>query len=185
MTIGWSWKSVKDRSTTDNHGQLPEADAESVYVKHLSSPTSHDCEWLATLFDDYREHYSESASTPEAARWLEENLTHDRLSAFVATVNGDLVGFALIAVTPASLRLGHFWQIRDLFVSPPYRQRGIGGRLLEAIGDAAAASGALRVSLQTESDNHTALRLYMRHGFSVVEGYRSLSLDMPVDSPDH
>ncbi len=175
-----SRKNVNQGVSMGNNDQLPEGDAGKIIVGRPLSPTRRDCEWLAALFDDYRVHHGESASTAEASRWLEENLVHGSLEAFVATDDGVLTGFALVAVIPASLRLGRFWQIRDLFVSPSYRHRGIGGKILNVISGAAATSGALRVSLQTESDNETALRLYARHGYSMLEGYQSLFVDLPV-----
>jgi GNAT superfamily N-acetyltransferase len=45
---------------------------------------------------------------------------------FVAEDNGGLVGFAITMEVPASLRLAHFWQIRDLFVLPTHRRLGSG-----------------------------------------------------------
>jgi ribosomal protein S18 acetylase RimI-like enzyme len=85
------------------------------------------------------------------------------------------VGLAVVAPTPASQRLGHFWQLRDLFVHPRHRRLGVGGALLSSVRDAAVADGAARLSLVTESDNAAALRLYAKAGFEPVTGYASLS----------
>ena len=81
-----------------------------------------------------------------------ENLS-TRLRAFVAEDSGRFVGFAITMEVPASLRLAHFWQIRDLFVLPTHRRRGVGRALLASVRAAAIASGALRLVLQTEDDN--------------------------------
>ena len=83
---------------------------------------------------------------------------------------------ALVASTPASLRLGHFWQLRDLYVADRHRRQGVGRALLTRVLDAAAAEGALRVSLTTEADNMGALTLYRQLGFEPVDGYTSMSL---------
>jgi hypothetical protein len=40
------------------------------------------------------------------------------LAAFIAEMQGEQIGFAVTMDVPASLRLGHYWQIRDLFVAP-------------------------------------------------------------------
>jgi GNAT superfamily N-acetyltransferase len=77
---------------------------------------------------------------------------------------------------PASLRLAHFWQIRDLFVLPAQRRRGVGRALLGSVRAAAIASGALRLVVQTEEDNDPALRLYTDDGFGLISGYCSLML---------
>jgi ribosomal protein S18 acetylase RimI-like enzyme len=82
---------------------------------------------------------------------------------------------------PASLRLGHFWQIRDLFVLPNRRRVGVGRALLDSIRAAAIAAGALRIVLQTEADNIPALRLYAETGYAVVKGYCSLTLPLTPD----
>jgi ribosomal protein S18 acetylase RimI-like enzyme len=79
---------------------------------------------------------------------------------------------------PASLRLGHFWQIRDLFVVPHKRRLGVGRALLDSVQAAAIAAGASRLVLQTENDNEPALRLYTESGYTMVEGYRSLTLPL-------
>lgn len=83
---------------------------------------------------------------------------------------------------PASLRLGHFWQIRDLFVLPNLRRRGVGRMPLDFIRAAAIRAGALRLVLQTEADNTPALRLYAESGYTSVEGYRSLTLPLAPES---
>jgi len=80
---------------------------------------------------------------------------------------------------PASLRLAHFWQIRDLFVLPTHRRLGVGRALLASVRAAAIASGALRLDLQTEDDNDPALRLYADSDYTPIDGYRSLTLPLP------
>jgi GNAT superfamily N-acetyltransferase len=102
-----------------------------------------------------------------------------RLRAFVADDNGRFVGFAITMEVPASLRLAHFWQIRDLFVLPTHRRLGVGRALLASVRAAAIASGALRLDLQTEEDNDPALRLYAGSDYTLIKGYRSLTLPLP------
>jgi GNAT superfamily N-acetyltransferase len=134
---------------------------------------------LAELFDLYRVHYGQAADAPGSARWLEQNLRSGRTSAFVAEHDGGLVGFAVAVEIPASLRLAHFWQVRDLFVLPSCRRQGVGHALLETVRAAATASGALRLSVQTEDENDHALALYLSSGYRPLSGYRTLVL--PLD----
>jgi len=70
---------------------------------------------------------------------------------------------------PASLRLTHFCQIRDLFVLPTHRRLGVGRALLASVRAAAIASSALRLVVQTEDDNDPALRLYSDSGLVPAE----------------
>jgi GNAT superfamily N-acetyltransferase len=154
----------------------------SVEVRTLAAPTRIEIEQLAAIFDRYRAHYGEAENTSKASIWLKGNLSSGRLHAFVAENNGECIGFAITLATPASLRLGVFWQIRDLFVVPNHRRLGVGGALLDVVRVAAISAGALRLSLQTEADNTSALRLYAKNGNTMVEGYRSLTLPLEPDS---
>jgi ribosomal protein S18 acetylase RimI-like enzyme len=144
-------------------------------VRALTAPTRSEIEALAELFDTYRAHYGEASDLSRSARWLEQNLsTH--LRAFVAEGSGVFVGFAVTMEVPASLRLAHFWQIRDLFVLATHRRRGVGRALLSCVRAAATESGALRLVVQTEEDNDPALELYTDNGYALVNGYCSLAL---------
>jgi GNAT superfamily N-acetyltransferase len=149
--------------------------SEPVSVRTLTTPTRSEIEALAELFDKYRAHYGEASYSSEAIGWLERNLsTH--LRAFVAEDSGRFVGFAMTMEVPASLRLAHFWQIRDLFVLPTHRRCGVGRALLSSVRAAAIASGALRLVVQTEEDNEPALRLYTDSGYALINGHCSLML---------
>jgi GNAT superfamily N-acetyltransferase len=97
---------------------------------------------------------------------------------FVAKDSTRFVGFAITVDVPASLRLGHSWQIRDLFVLPTHRRLGVGRALLASVRAAAIASSAMRLVVQTEDDNEPALRLYADSGFAPTEGYCSLTLPL-------
>ena len=157
------------------------ADAGVAPVRPLAAPTSEELEALAEIFDRYRAHYGEPPDASRSASWLDENLGTGRLRAFVAEDGGAFVGFAITMDVPASLRLGHSWQIKDLFVLPTHRRLGIGRALLASVRAAAIESGALRLILQTEDDNESALRCYADSGYAVVEGYRSLMLPLHPD----
>src|SRR5262249_25255945 len=87
-------------------------------------------------------------------------------------------GICLIAICPASLTLGEFWMVRDLFVLARWRRTGVARALLDAVRAAAHQRGALRLSLQTEPANTGALRLYEQYGFTAVTGLRHLTLDL-------
>ena len=95
-----------------------------------------------------------------------------------AFLGQDLVGFATTHQVPASLRLGRFWMLRDLYVDPAARRQGIARRLVESVRESAVAAGALRLSLQTEPDNDAAQALYRRCGFTTTADLTSLSLDL-------
>ena len=130
---------------------------------------------LARLFDEYREHYGGRADPAASHAWLRQQMASGALRAFLADRRDEVAGFALVALIPASQRLGHFWQLRDLFVAPRHRRAGVGEALLSSVCNAAVAHGAARLSLVTESDNAAALALYAKAGFEPVTGYVSMS----------
>jgi GNAT superfamily N-acetyltransferase len=158
------------------HGERLHPDL--IAVRPLTAPTRGEIHALAEIFDLYRAHYGETPDPARSAAWLEQNLGTGRLRAFVAEEGAKLVGFATTTELPASLRLAHFWQIRDLFVLPTHRRLGVGRAILDAVREAAITSGALRLVVQTEEDNAPALRLYADCGYAPIEGYRSLSLQL-------
>lgn len=156
----------------------------SVEVRALTTPTGTEIEQLAEIFDRYRIHYGEAAGASRTVSWLDGNITSGRLGAFVAEDEGAVVGFAITTTVPASLRLGHFWHVRDLFVLPSHRRAGVARTLLELVRAAAIRAGASRLVVQTEAGNTPALRLYAESGYTPVEGYCSLTLPLRPDVPE-
>lgn len=130
----------------------------------------------AALFDDYRVHYGQPSDLWSTRAWLAEQVTSGRLSLVAALKDDVVVGVVTTAVLPASLRLGTVWSVRDLYVAPSHRGRGTARRLLRHLVAAAEDAGAVRVSLQTESDNIAALGLYRSLGFRPVDGLVLLNL---------
>ncbi len=170
-------------SVTRDAAIEPPAPRGPVSVRALTAPTRREIEELAEIFEQYRADYGQAPDAARSATWLERNLKSSRFRAFVAADQSQSIGFAITMEVPASLRLGHFWQIRDLFVLPHQRRLGVGRALLDSLRTAAVAAGAVRLVLQTENDNEPALRLYADSGYTPVEGYRSLTLPLSPDSP--
>ncbi|MEV0395159.1 GNAT family N-acetyltransferase [Polymorphospora rubra] len=133
---------------------------------------------VVDLFDAYRVHYGLPAAPAATHRWLTEQITAGRLGVAAGVRDGRVHGFVTSSVLPASLLLGTAWMVRDLYVDPAHRRAGIARDLLRHVVDEARAAGALRVSLQTETGNTTALSLYTRLGFQPVDGLRSLNLPL-------
>jgi len=174
---------VAESALSRNTDASPASADARIVVRALAAPTRREIDALAEIFDQYRTHYGEASDAARSADWLRQNLSTSRLRAFVAEDRGESVGFALATEVPASLRLAHFWQIRDLFVLPTHRRLGVGGALLASVRAAAIESGALRLVLQTEQDNDAALRLYAESGYTLIAGYCSLSLPLGSETP--
>ena len=135
------------------------------------------------LFNQYRHHYGEPPDGDERTfGWLADMVRSEMLTVYTASVDSSAdappIGLATGHAVPASLAMGRFWQLRDLYVLPRSRRHGAAAALVSAVREAALAAGATRLSLVTEPDNHAALGLYRSLGFRPVEGLASLSLDL-------
>ncbi|MGV9324073.1 GNAT family N-acetyltransferase [Streptosporangium sandarakinum] len=73
------------------------------------------------------------------------------------------VGFAMIGQVDGDVHLD------QLAVHPDHGRRGIGGRLLEAVCDHAASTGAAAVTLTTFRDVPWNAPWYARRGFAVLD----------------
>jgi GNAT superfamily N-acetyltransferase len=141
-------------------------------------------ESFVELFERYRAHYGQAADRDRSRAWLTDATTAGPMRAFLARVDGAAAGICLIAVCPASLSLGEFWLVRDVFVDPRWRRTGVARALLDGVRSAAQRRGALRLTLQTEDDNDAALRLYEQYGFRPVTGMRHLMLTLAPTGHD-
>lgn len=149
-----------------------------VIVTVLTEAAAEELAGVAELFDQYRRHYGQPVVAGQTLAWLSDCTSHRRLSVFVAHIGEDMVGLATTVVLPASLRLGCSWQLRDLYVVPGARRRGVAWALVGAVRQAAIAAGAIRLSVQTEPSNIAALQLYRTSGFVPVEDIQILALPL-------
>jgi len=123
------------------------------------------------LFADYRAHYGQDRDPQQCDRWLRQQLDAGRYRCYLAHggPDGTAAGMATVAISPASIVLSLFWQLRDLYVAPDHRRQGVARALLDVVVADAGAAGAHRVSMQTEVGNDQALALYLSAGFEVVD----------------
>jgi GNAT superfamily N-acetyltransferase len=149
-----------------------------VTVTALTVPAADQLAGVAVVFDQYRRHYGQPVVAGQMLAWLTEQTSHGRLAIFVAHAGEDLAGLATTVVFPASLRLGCSWQLRDLYVVPGARRRGVARALVGAIRQAATAAGAIRLSVQTEPGNIAALQLYRTSGFVPAGDIQILALPL-------
>lgn len=136
---------------------------------------------VADLFQAYRVHYGHGGDPERTRNWLADQLESGRLFAYLAAEDGQPesgAGVAILALSPGAMSLTVGWHVHDVYVDPAHRRRGVASALLDAIADDARAAGALRISLRTETDNHAALALYRRHGFTTSTGYENLLLEL-------
>jgi ribosomal protein S18 acetylase RimI-like enzyme len=73
---------------------------------------------------------------------------------------------------PARMEVPDSWYICGMTIFEPWRGRGIGSRLLRFANEQAARMGYRRLSLIAFEQNQGSVRLYLRHGFRIVERRR-------------
>jgi putative acetyltransferase len=108
---------------------------------------------------------------PSVADWVKRLAANDPVSdyAFVALVDGVIVGHAGIHRASPRPRRAHAWHL-GIAVADAWQRQGIGARLMETLIDLADHwLGALRIELTVYCDNAHAVALYERFGF-VIEG---------------
>ncbi|MFI5626745.1 GNAT family N-acetyltransferase [Nocardioides sp. NPDC051685] len=141
----------------------------------------------SVLFNEYRRHYGQAVGDEDTLGWLIDMVQSSMLAVYTAApadspADVRPIGLATSHAVPASLVMGRFWQMRDLYVLPGSRRQGVAAALVDAVREAALAASATRLSLVTEPDNHAALSLYRSLGFKPVEGLASLSLDLAAQA---
>jgi GNAT superfamily N-acetyltransferase len=85
-----------------------------------------------------------------------------RSTAFVADLDGDIVGFCTVYLDLDSLRFGQRAWLNDMAVEPRHRSRGVGRRLLHTAKIWARDHGATQLLLDSSTSRTDAHRFYRR-----------------------
>jgi GNAT superfamily N-acetyltransferase len=117
------------------------------------------------LWDGYNAFYERSGPTalPEgitAATWDRFFDLAEPVHALVAERDGAIVGIVHYLFHRSTTMLGPICYLQDLFTVTEARGGGVGRALIEAVYDAARATGSSRVYWQTHETNTVAMRLY-------------------------
>ena len=128
------------------------------------------------LWDGYNAFYGREGATalPEditAATWARFFDPAEPVHALVAELDGRIVGIVHYLFHRTTTALTPTCYLNDLFTDPDARGGGIGRALIEAVYDAARATGSQRVYWLTHETNTVAMRLYdqvaVKSGFLV------------------
>lgn len=97
--------------------------------------------------------------------------------ALIAEYRGEPVGYAIFFATFSTfLGRAGIW-LEDLYVKAAFRKRGIGRKLLKAVGAVAEERGAGRCEWSVLDWNENAIRLYREMGGDILEEWRIVRLD--------
>jgi GNAT superfamily N-acetyltransferase len=128
------------------------------------------------LWDGYNHFYGRhgSESLPERiteSTWERFFSQSEPVHCVVAVIDQDIVGLVHFLYHRSTTRLNDVCYLQDLFTAEQLRGRGIGGKLILAVYEAARAAGSSRVYWQTQASNTVGRALYDKvaehHGFIV------------------
>lgn len=138
--------------------------------------TINDIDDVALLFDGYRQFYGKPSDVAAGAAFVRERISKQQSVIFLARdTDGTALGFTQLYPTFSSVGMVARWILNDLFVAPQARKQGVASALMQAAEDFAKQSGAKRVFLSTEVDNHAAQALYEKRGWQRETGFYQYS----------
>ncbi len=117
------------------------------------------------LWDGYNAFYGRAGDTAldeaiTCQTWDRFFVASDPVKAFVAELDGQIVGLVHLVYHPSTTRQSDVCYLQDLFTSPTARGRGVGRRLIERVYAEAQSKGCSRVYWTTFEDNGRARALY-------------------------
>lgn len=115
-------------------------------------------EWQ-DLFAGYNEFYGRTMPDEFFDKSWEDFRTDERVHAFGAKVDGQLVGIVHFVVH-ASTTSADWCYMQDLFTAPDARGKGVARALIAAVSEWARSHACGRVYWSTHESNTTARRLY-------------------------
>jgi GNAT superfamily N-acetyltransferase len=128
------------------------------------------------LWDGYNAFYGRHDETAldervTAQTWERFFDAGERVHAFVAELDGRIVGIVHFLFHHSTSRLADVCYLQDLFTEEACRGRGIGRALIQAVYDTAKNDGSSRVYWSTQASNTAGRALYdkvaQHHGFIV------------------
>lgn len=109
------------------------------------------------LYNDFVESDRYSAYTNDS---YEKVINNPQKVVFVAEDAGKLVGFASFSVRDVIRYPKPIAELDELFVSPDYRNNGIGKLLLEAVEKKSREPGCYRIFIESHYDHKSAHKFY-------------------------
>lgn len=119
------------------------------------------------LWDGYNAFYGRSGATAldervTAQTWGRFFDASERMHAFVAELDGRIVGIVHFLFHRSTSRLADVCYLQDLFTHESSRGRGVGRALIQRVIDTAKACGSSRVYWTTQTSNIAGRALYDR-----------------------
>jgi L-amino acid N-acyltransferase YncA len=117
---------------------------------------------FATVSEDDTKYMRDNVKEPTAIQaWVDE-LDYSRVIPLVAVVNDDIVGDATLHLGQGPYR--HRAEVR-VFLTKPYRQRGLGTAMLQALIDVAKRLNLHLLTVEIITDRTSDIRAFRGLGF--------------------
>jgi len=121
---------------------------------------------VSRLFDEYRQFYAQDPDYPACERYIRTRLTNDESIIFVArAADGEILGFTQLYQSFCSVEMRAICYLYDLYVAVDARRTGVGRALMERAREFADESGAVRLTLETQTGNTAGQALYESLGW--------------------
>jgi len=138
-----------------------------------------DLNQVATLFDEYRQFYEQSADIELASEFIRARIEQGESVILVAEgEEGKLQGFCQLYPSFCSILAKPIYILSDLYVKPAARNKGYARKLLDAGSSLGIADGMARLDLTTAKTNLKAQALYESQGWQRDEVYFAYSMDL-------
>lgn len=135
-------------------------------------------EEVSKLFDQYRVFYKSSSDLEAARNFLQERFSKNDSVIFAFNKDRHMVGFTQLYPSFSSVSMKRIWILNDLFVEEAHRKQGIAKSLIDAAGNFAQQTGAVRIILATQVFNIAAQSLYKSLGYSQDKDFYHYSLNL-------
>jgi RimJ/RimL family protein N-acetyltransferase len=137
--------------------------------------TAEDRQALIDLFTpvsrDDRRYFRSDVTNPEVVGAYVDKLDYNRVLPLVAVIGDRIVGDATLHFGSGPTR--HLAEVR-IFLAKDFRNRGLGGRMLQALIDIAKRRSLYMLEVQVVSDQTPIIKAFQNSGFTlkyVLEDY--------------
>ena len=120
---------------------------------------------MTLLFDEYRQFYGASSNQELSYQFLKQRFEDQQTVIFINTKDDIFTGFILLYLRFSSVACSKFYVLDDVYITPLYRRHGAARQLIDTAILFARHENALRISLDTQKNNHQSHKLYESMGF--------------------
>lgn len=127
---------------------------------------------LSSLFDEYRQFYGASSNLTQSFNFLKSRFENQQCVIFIALKDDEITGFIQLYFGFSSVECAHYYILDDVYVRPEYRRQGAAMQLIDTAILFSKHKNAIRISVEAESSNLEAKRLYEKMGFMQDNTYQ-------------